>query len=309
MDERQLPFGPPSHRRRRDPTAPSGFGPAPGDISMAISLSRWSLYSDWRRYPQLLMGSAILTGVGLFLSHVWNLPEKGLVSVFLAAAALATWFRQLLDENRDAIWHLQVPSRTANTRTGLSVLAMFMGIFTAFGIGAAFIGEDQVQEGFRFIFASAGVEHGTILTRQFANFGGVLGHNALVMLAFFCLAFVYHSYGALLTLAWNGCAWALVLVVLVMRGAAASDVSPPLFIAVAIAAVLPHLILEAAAYVSATLASVFLSRAMFKYGIIDPRTKQVAWACVKLLLAAVVALVLAAAVESTLPAAVLSTLG
>ena len=275
---------------------------------MAISLSRWQLHDGWKRYPQLIFGSVVMTAIGLFLSHVWNLPEKGLVSVFLSAAALHTRFRFLLDENRDAIWLFSTPPRVANTRTGLSVLAMFLGIFIAFGVGAAFLGEAQVQRDFGFIFASAGVEHGTILTRQFADFAGVLRHNTLVMLAFFCLAFVYHAYGGLLTLAWNGCAWALVLVVLVMRGAAGFDGSPVLFAAVSIAAVLPHLVLEAGAYVCATLASVFMSRALFKYGFGDPKTKRVAIACLKLSLAAAVMLVAAAWVESTLPAKVLSTL-
>lgn len=275
---------------------------------MAVSLSRWRLHNDWRRYPQLMAVSVVMTGIALFLSHAWNLPEKGLVSVFLAAAGLTTRVRYLLDENRDAIWIKQELPRSVNLRTTFSLLAMFLGIFVAFGVGALWLGEAQVRSGFGFIFASAGVGHGTILTREFADFSGILRHNALVMVAFFCLAFVYHAYGGLLTLAWNGCAWAMVLVVLVMRGAAVSDASFLWFLSVSVAAVLPHLVLEASAYVSAALAAVFLSRALFKYGLAGPRMRQVAVACVKLMTAAVVGLVVAAWVESTLPAVVLGLL-
>jgi len=271
------------------------------DISMAISLSRWQPRDDLYRYPQLFAGSCLLSGIGLFLSHAWNLPEKGLVSVFLAAAALTTWFRYLLAENRDAIWLARQRPRDVNLRTAGSVLAMFMGVVAAFAVAAALLGEDQTRGGFGFIFASAAVGDGTILDRQFADFDGVLRHNLQVLVAFFCLAFVYHAYGALLTIAWNACAWSLVLVVLVARGAAVTDVSPALFVTVATAAVLPHLVLEAAGYVSATLASVFISRAVFKYGVSDPRTRQVLVAGGKLLATATVMLIVAAWVESTLP--------
>jgi len=268
---------------------------------MAISLSRWQPFDDWRRYPQLFVGSALLTSVGFFLCHVWNLPEKGLVSVFLAAAALASWFRYLLDENRDAIWMFRVAPNRANVRTALSVLAMFMGIFAAFCVGAAWLGEQETTSGFSFIFASARLDQGSILERNFGDFNTLVAHNATVMVAFFSLAFVYHTSGALLSIAWNSAAWALVLVVLVSRGAEASSMAGPAFVSLAALALLPHLVLEATAYVATTLASVFISRALLKYGGRDPRTRQVAIAVGQILGLAVVALVAAAWVESTLP--------
>ena len=52
-----------------------------------------------------------------------------------------------------------------------------------------------------------------------------------VRATFFVLAFVYQAYGALLSLCWNACVWAIVLTLLVGRGAAASKppclTSPP----------------------------------------------------------------------------------
>lgn len=295
---RVLPHGPAPHRRQRS----SAVSPTESqDISMAISLSRWQPRNDWRRYPQLFFGSALMTAVGLFLSHVWKLPAQGLVSVFLAAAALTSWFRFLIDENRDCIWLFGVRPRDANIRTALSVLAMFMGVFAAFAIGAALLGEAGTRHAFSFIFASAGVGDGTILERSFADVFGLIAHNTLVMLAFFCLAFVYHAYGALLTIAWNSAAWACVLVVLVGRAAQISSLSGPVFVLLAGLALLPHLVLEASAYVAATLASVFMSRALYKYGLGDPRTRQVSGAVLRLMGFAVLALIAAAVVESTVP--------
>ena len=39
------------------------------DISMAITLSRWEPRDDGWRYPQLFVGSAAMTAIGMYLGR------------------------------------------------------------------------------------------------------------------------------------------------------------------------------------------------------------------------------------------------
>jgi uncharacterized membrane protein SpoIIM required for sporulation len=93
------------------------------------------------------------------------------------------------------------------------------------------------------------------------------------------------------------------------RATTATAVSKAAFFGLAGLAVLPHLVLEASAYVTASLASIFLSRGMFLYAYDDPRLRRVAGAAGRMLGLAVGLLVTAALVESTLPKLVFSRLG
>ena len=74
------------------------------------------------------------------------------------------------------------------------------------------------------------------------------------------------------------------------------------------AAMLPHLVLEATAYVLASLSAIFLSQGLFKYALADPILRSVARAALAIALAAAATLVVAGLLESTLPGLVLSWL-
>ena len=278
------------------------------DISMAITLSRWQPRDDGWRYPQLFVGSATMTAIGLYLAQTWDLPQWGLMSLFLGAAALVSWFRFLLDENSDAIWGHKRPPVQVHRRTALSVLAMFMGVAAALSCAAALLGGAETRQAFDFVFSSAGVAAGTGPAGRFGDLAGLLRHNCLVLVAFFSLAFVYHAYGALLAIFWNACAWAMVLTVFVSQAATVSELWGPLYVVCATGALLPHLILEAAAYVLATLASIFLSRALFGSGGTQQGVRPALLAAGRLLALALLVLAAAAAVETILPPAILGAL-
>jgi len=122
-----------------------------------------------------------------------------------------------------------------------------------------------------------------------------------VLASFMVLALVYRSFGALLALTWNACVWGVVLTLLVARGISLTDGSTIVFVLVALLALLPHLVLEATAYVLGALAGIFLSKGLAKYEIETVEFKMVARASGSLVLIAAILLTLAGLVEHWFP--------
>lgn len=239
------------------------------------------------------------TAISALLCLALGFPEAGVFTVFLAAAALAGPFTQILDENRDGIWVHQRPAWQVNRRTTLCVLALFSGMVIAFVSLAVWLGADGVARQFRFAMQAAGLSSGDILSRSFGTFGSLTRHNLTVMGAAAIFAFVFRSYGALLALGWNAAVWGIVLTLLVMRGVDSSAHGGLVFVATATAAVLPHLIAEAAGYVLAALAAIFLSKGLARYDLGEAAFWRVGRAALLLLAVAVGLLLAAAALEQS----------
>jgi hypothetical protein len=250
---------------------------------------------------KLLAQGFFFTAVGVSLTHLAGFEQAGVLSIFLAAAALAEPYNELLAENRDAIWSGRETSWSANRRTAVGLLSLFLGMCLAFALTAAILGEVRMERTFGFAIETAGLRSDTILTRRFGSFQSLLGHNLVVLLSFATLALIYRGYGAVIALSWNAVIWSVVLTVLVQRGIGPSGVSPVLFVLVSTLSVLPHLALEALAFVIGSMAAIFISKGITKYGFRDPKLKLVAKACAALMTAAVIALIAAAAIERTLP--------
>lgn len=259
-----------------------------------------------RRSALFFVEGLFFGGVALVVANAVGVPQGGFFAIFLAAAGLTGRFDKLLDENRTGIYERRVPSWRVNAKTALSVLMMFGGVATACSCAALLWGEARLHGAFGFALDAAGLGADTLLTRRFS--AGVLVHNYMVLAAFFVLAFVYRAYGALLALCWNACVWAMVLTILVARGAHDSSLPLAVFVPLAALALVPHLVIEAAAYVTGALAGIFLSKAVMAYGLGNPLFRRVARAVLVLLALAVAAIALGAGVEATLPAAVIARL-
>jgi len=265
--------------------------------------------SGSRRLARLWLEGASYTSCALLMANAFGIPQAGFFAVFLAAAGLAARFEAILEENRRDILLGVLGSPRSNGKTAASVLALFLGSFSAFSAAALWIGEARMSHSFAFVLDVADLGHDTILTRPFASAPALFVHNAVVLLAFVALSAVYRAYGALLALEWNACIWALVLTFLVRRGMTGSSLPPALFVLMAAVAVLPHLILEAGAYIAGSLAAIFLSKGLMKYDPTDPVLRDVMRAVASLAAVAIIALLLGAVVEASLPRFVLSSLG
>jgi hypothetical protein len=262
----------------------------------------------WWRGVRLAGEALIFTLVGSYLPAAMGFPQSGMISVFLIAASLTDRFGIVLEENRENIYTRSMGAWRANRITALSLLCMFLGILAGYAIVAGWLEDAAITRLFGFTMQIAQVGKDGLLEARFASLAEILLHNSLVLMAIACLSFVYRSYGAMLGLCWNACVWAIVLTVLSQRAGTASELSSPVFVAMAMAALLPHLTCEGFAYVLGSLAAIFLSKALASYSLGDARVREVARVAALLLACAFGMLLLAATFESSLAPALLARL-
>ena len=262
----------------------------------------------WRRGARLAGEALAFTLVGSYLPAAMGFSQSGMISVFLIAASLTDRFSTLLEENRENIYARSMGAWRANRITALSLLSLFLGILAGYAIVAGWLEEAAITRLFGFTMETAQVGEKSLLQGRFSSLAEILLHNTLVLTAIAVLSFVYRSYGAMLGLCWNACVWAFVLTVLSERAGTASDLSPPLFFALALAALLPHLTCEGFGYVLGALAAIFTSKAVVSYSLGDARVREVARVAALLLACAFGMLLLAAILESTLAPALLARL-
>ncbi len=244
---------------------------------------------------RIFLEALLFTGLSVVIARFVAGDSAGIVSMFLGAAALSERLREILAENRDGIYVEKLRSFTVNRRSAIQFLALFAGMTVAYAALAALLGGEERARLFRFALEAANLDQATILTRRFGSFLGVFTHNLGVVLGFAVLSFVFWSYGALLSLIWNASVWAAVITVLVQNGLQqGSDASTVILAGIA---AVPHLFLEASAYVLASLAAIFASRALNKYGWRERVLWEVLRAAGVLAATAVAVLALAAVVE------------
>lgn len=236
-----------------------------------------------RRFPRLVLEALICTEIALYLALVTGFAEPGLVSIFLVSASLSERIRFLLNENRINVWENEFSSWEANKLTTLSFIAIFCGIISAYFAFSFGAGTDGIFKTFGFAIEAAGLNESTLFTREFSSFGGILTNNLIVLICICILAFVYRAYGAMLALSWNACVWAAVITALTLRSADVTESKLSLVEhLLAASALLPHLIVEGAAYVIGALAAIYCSQGISKYPIRDPRFGVVMRACLLL---------------------------
>jgi len=186
----------------------------------------------WMRHAIEAIG---FTALGLAFGHAVGADSAGVVSLFLASAALSSRFKQV------------VRRRTSAARLLGGVAPLGAGMFIAYLGLAAALGPDGVAARFAFAIDAAGIGRERLSAERFGLGWGLLGHNLLVLLSAFLLAFVYRGFGALLTLGWNAAAWAVALSISARTGPEAAR---------AAAAIFPHLILEGLGFMAGALAGV-----------------------------------------------------
>jgi len=232
------------------------------------------------RWPRHLLETLVFCALGFAFGHVVGREYAGVVSLFLASAALSSRFKQILRRQR----------RHGPTQLVLAIAPIGLGALLAYGLICSALGPDGVRERFAFAVAAAGiVGEGELSPERFRGSWGLLGHNLLVLLSAFVLAFVYRGFGVLLTILWNAAAWSAALVVL-----ARPDVSAGL----AIVALTPHFAVEGLAFICAALAGV--GAGMHIAG------NRGLSASIRLAAFALVALLVGAALESAWPGFVLA---
>ena len=249
-----------------------------------------------QRDRSVLADAVIASAVGIFAGVALFPSEVSLVSVFLVAVAQGQTVRALLDRNRAAIFEEGVAPRSANLRLARSLWTAFFGVFITYLLVAGLAPLERVEEWFgRQLVGFAGRGPGDL---QFGTFAQLLSHNAGVLAVGFLFALIYRHGGMLLVLGWNASRWGAILGVVSRRGAGDDPLSVLSSIGRTLAVVLPHLCLEALAYVLAAMAGVFLAKALEKHPVRSPVFRSVLGASLGIVALSGVALAAAAAVEA-----------
>ena len=246
----------------------------PGNMLAAI-LAR---FGRPREGPwDLLIGveATIITVLSVYLIRGLNVREAGLFAVMLASAAMIPKFNTILAINRERIWAEQGSGRRANAKSIISGLSIFVGMFLGFLVVGILTNDTTLEEHFQFILQEAQIDADIVLSPERFSLGpSIFVHNLMVMIAFAALAFLYRSLGTMIALGWNASVWAITLVLFVGSGSQ-MDVHPVTYALLVIVAIIPHLLLEAAAYITGSLSAIFLSRGVTRHKVSDPRLNRV----------------------------------
>jgi len=207
--------------------------------------------SWWGRSLQLWAESFVAVLLTFYVTYgVLGLAEAALVTLFLASAVLTTRFQRLIDKNE-----LQ--------RQATAILVMFIGLLSAFYVSALWLDAQTTSYTFGFFmqFGQVGGSQ-TMSTRQLGDFLPLLQHNVLVLCSVFVISFVYRAFGAVLMLGWNAAIWGMVYAILTKQSIAVVDLDAMIQFLGWGLALLPHLVLEGAAYVVCALGAIQVSRSI-----------------------------------------------
>jgi len=262
------------------------------------------------RFLRLCGEAFFFMAFALLFPFVLGLMQGAMIALFLVSSSLMGRLRQLMDENRFNIWVLRQNSWKANQLSAVSILGIFFGLFLAnilFSLILANIGAGKgLEHFFDFILKTVNLHPDQPLAHRFTSFWGILFNNYVVLITTIILTAVYRAYGLILVLSWNACIWAVLLFYMFRHAWITSKISTIEFLARSLGAMLPHLMLEATAYILAALGALFWSRSSVLYKSDDPRYKSVLKASGTLLVLACIIVLLAGICETTLPPALLS---
>lgn len=254
-----------------------------------------SVFKDNPTLSVLFFFAALQSLLANLMASILFPTASGLVSVFLISFGMLGLFDKILLKNKDAIWVEKKNPISANTETAIEFLAIFLGVFIVYYILVSYLPREVSIKQFYKQLEDA---HLLINAERFADFNLVLRNNIVVLFLFFFFSLSYRA-GAIFVVAWNASVWGSTF------GYGSGSWSPtgPMDIAVnqlkLAAAIIPHLVAEAAGYILAAMAGTFTAKAFQKYKIFTDTYNKVIRASLTLLLCACVLVIFAAILESS----------
>jgi hypothetical protein len=215
--------------------------------------------------PARLFFSALLwSTLGLWVGTKVFPGSGSIVSLFLLTLPLLPTIFALLERNREEVYAPDGSRIKANRDLAGALLILFMAILLAYGAAVLWSGDATTDAAWYAPllgnFAGQGIE-----TVNFGNAAGLLQHNAIVFLFVFLLALLYREGGLMLVLGWNASRWGAIFAYMALVAGTERVMPVAEYLAKTAIVVLPHLLLEALAYVLAAMSGVFLSRGLARY--------------------------------------------
>ena len=233
----------------------------------------------------------LAAGAALFASLA------SLVGVFLVAFSMAPVVEALLARNRREVWAPDSDATAANWHMARSLMAIFAGVFLAYGAAAALVPAEIFKGSFDLQLGAASAGKGEGAAPAFAS---LLRQDLVAVLVSFGCALLYRHGGMLLVLAWAASRWGVVLAMELRGGAAVEQASGLLGVLPPVLVALPHLTLEALGTILAAMAGVFLSLGVVRYKLRSSRLLRVLRAVLVILAVAFLAATFAALLEAAL---------
>jgi len=265
----------------------------PGSILGAI-LNHIPVESDWKWNSMIGIEALLAVIISIYVAMSVGIAEAGLASLALASAAIVPRVNQILRINRERIWDQGVGGWTANRKSITSGTIILLAMVLVYAVFAAITDREILSQNFSFVgvtyteqlLTPERFEHG--LTFFFTNTG--------ILILFFFLSFIFRGLGTSLALGWNAGVWSVTIVLMARTGIASAE-DPLVYSLVAFAAVAPHLVIEGLAYITGSLAGIFLSRGVTLYGLRNPRLLKVLNAVIVLFVISFGIVILGAVVE------------
>jgi hypothetical protein len=244
----------------------------------------------WGRHFQLTLESFLVALLTIALiPRLIGSAESGLIAIFLFSAALTTRFNVVLadiDFKNEAI----------------DILALFTGLLWAFVAVTVTSSPNVLMQSYGLIMDAAGIDPSAMRGPVSIDWLATFKHNSGVLFTVFILSFLYRGYAAVLILSWNACVWGLSLAFMTMHFSQDATGIGTVLIAAKIAlAILPHLGLEALAYICVSLSAIKLSKSILWQQNNGPHHSKYLKPCLQGLFAGIALLLLAALVESFVP--------
>lgn len=248
--------------------------------------------------PLLLLEGILVAAVGVGAAS-WLFPEEAsLVCVFYASVATSDTMDRSLGWNRRAIFTGGTQPLVANLTLGTMLMMLFLGSTLGYAAFALTLPLETVDT--LFSRQLEHMVHRDFQSMTFGSFGSVLGTNLSVMAFFFLAALLFHHGGVMLALGWSASVWAATFSTLARIWSDSGGPGLPESFLRVMGACLPHMLLEAAAYVLAGLAGVFIAKGLARHSLASQALASVALSCVALLGMAAVLVLAGAAFETQL---------
>lgn len=172
-------------------------------------------------------------------------------------------------------------------------LGLFLGIFFAYAVTALVWPGSAIQANFSPQIATAGISGAAVGS---FDLSGIILNNLVVLVVCFVLSIIYGS-GAVLFLTWNASVWGIVIGFFARHAATVSDKSLFVAFVLAIVPILPHLITEAASYISAAIVGGVVSKAVIREELFSKKFHHIITDAIILMVMAVLFILLAAVIE------------